>query len=124
VVYFGKGVAVSSLSTEERVSRLEGAFEQIGDRLNSMDANILGLREDMTRGLEGLRGEMVVGIKSVREEMVAGIKSVREEMTAGTKSLHGETVTGFGELRREMNQKFLWLMGGIGLAIVTVLFHH
>ncbi len=42
------------MTTEERVSRLEGAYEQVGDRLNTMSQDISGLRGEMN----GLRGEM------------------------------------------------------------------
>jgi predicted nuclease with TOPRIM domain len=39
---------------EERVSRLEGAFEQMNERLGSIEGNIGGLRGEMG----GLRQEM------------------------------------------------------------------
>ena len=42
------------MATEQRVSRLEGAYEQVDRRLDSMEQAIGGLRADMN----GLRAEI------------------------------------------------------------------
>ena len=41
---------------EPRVSRLEGAFEQIADRLNSMDGRIERLEAKIDTKIDALRG--------------------------------------------------------------------
>ena len=50
---------------EERTSRLEGAYEQVADRLNSLDANLAGLRLELRDGLGTLRSEMTAGHRSL-----------------------------------------------------------
>ena len=43
---------------EPRVSRLEGAFEQLPERLNDLRSDMTTLREDMNRLRGDMRGEM------------------------------------------------------------------
>jgi hypothetical protein len=54
-----------NLSVENRVSRLEGAYEQVGDRLNGMDANMQGLRTEFN----GLRKDMNRGMAELRRDL-------------------------------------------------------
>jgi len=61
---------------EERTSRLEGAYEQVADRLNSLDANMAELRRE-------LRSEMTAGFASAGE----GLTALRSEMSASYRSL-------------------------------------
>ncbi len=42
---------MSAQHFEGRLSRIEGAYEQVADRLNSIDAGIAGLRHDVTERL-------------------------------------------------------------------------
>ena len=50
---------------EQRISRLEGAYEQVDRRLDEMHQSINGLRAEMN----GLRVEMHESINSLRAEM-------------------------------------------------------
>ena len=50
---------------EQRVSRLEGAYEQVDRRLDDMSRAIQGLREDM----EGLRTDTRADMSSLRAEV-------------------------------------------------------
>ncbi|MGC8486051.1 MAG: hypothetical protein ACP5O6_10555 [Candidatus Baltobacteraceae bacterium] len=75
---------------EERTSRLEGAYEQVADRLNSLDANMAELRRELRdglaaagEGLTALRSEMSVGFGSAGE----GLTALRSEMSASYRSL-------------------------------------
>ena len=79
---------------EERTSRLEGAYEQVADRLNSLDANLAGLRLELRDGLGELRSEMTAGLAAagesrtaLRSEMNVGLGTLRSEMSAGYRSL-------------------------------------
>ena len=45
-------------STEERLSRLEGAYEQVSERLGDLRSEMNALREEVQRGQEALRSEM------------------------------------------------------------------
>ena len=68
---------------EDRTSRLEGAYEQVADRLNSLDANLSELRRELRDSLGGLRTEMNAGFGSAGE----GLTALRSEMSAGYRSL-------------------------------------
>lgn len=43
-----------SLSMEDRLSRLEGTYEQVAQRLNSMDANVLAMRSELNQRLTAM----------------------------------------------------------------------
>lgn len=45
-------------SLEERVSRLEGAVEQMNERLGNIEQNLLALRTEMQQGYQSLQSEM------------------------------------------------------------------
>ena len=46
------------MATEQRVSRLEGAYEQVDRRLDSMEQSVNGLRSDTNIGMSSLCAEM------------------------------------------------------------------
>ena len=53
------------MTTEQRISRLEGAYEQVDKRLDDLHQSITGLRGEMA----GLRGEMRGEMGGLRSEM-------------------------------------------------------
>ena len=97
------------VTSEERMSRLEGAYEQVDRRL-----------EDLNHGFTELRSNTNSGFVEMRREMDERFAEMRREMNSG-----------FTEMRGEMNSRFnnlLVLMGGgwitvigaiIGLAITV-----
>ncbi|MDE2837896.1 MAG: hypothetical protein OXL97_10395 [Chloroflexota bacterium] len=58
-----------STDLEQRVSRLEGAYEQVSERLGDLFQAIAGLRADMHAEIGGLRSEMNEGQAALRGEM-------------------------------------------------------
>jgi hypothetical protein len=48
----------NDLVLEERVSRLEGAYEQVGRRLDDLNQNVASLRAEMRTEIGGLRADM------------------------------------------------------------------
>ncbi len=58
-----------SIDLEQRVSRLEGAYEQVNERLGDLSQAIVGLRADMHTEIGSLRSEMNEGHASLRAEM-------------------------------------------------------
>ncbi len=46
------------MTTEERIARLEGAYEQVNERLNDLNRAIGELRSDMNRANGELRSDM------------------------------------------------------------------
>ncbi len=65
---------------EQRISRLEGAYEQVDRRLDEMHQSINGLRAEMN----GLRVEMHESINGLRTEM----NSRLEEMNSRFNTLY------------------------------------
>ena len=105
-------------STEERLSRLEGAYEQVSERLGDLRSDVNALREEMRLGQEALRADM----NALREEMQRGqeslradINAIREEMQRGQDALREEMRLGQESLRadiRSFRGNMLLLMGG------------
>lgn len=54
---------------EERVSRLEGAYEQVDRRLSDLHESIEGLRTDVNGRIDALHSEMNSGISALRTDM-------------------------------------------------------
>jgi predicted nucleic acid-binding Zn-ribbon protein len=57
---------------EERLARIEGAFEQMGKRLNHVETEIEGLRgeiRDLRGEIRDLRGELGGEIRDLRSEI-------------------------------------------------------
>ncbi len=77
-------------TTEERLSRLEGAYEQVNERLEDLRADVRSLREDMHRGQESLRLEMQRGQESLRLE----IRALRNNMILLTGSVWATLAAG------------------------------
>ena len=46
------------VTLEERVSRLEGAYEQVGSRLDSIDSRLIEINQSLNQLITGLRSEM------------------------------------------------------------------
>ena len=68
----------------ERVSRLEGAYEQVTERLR-----------DLTESLQGLRSEMRSEINSVRSELHAEIGNLKTTIIVIGGAVWASTVGGF-----------------------------
>ena len=66
-------------STEERLSRLEGAYEQVSERLGDLRSDVNTLREEMRLGLESLRAD----IRSFRGNMLLLMGGVWTTMIGG-----------------------------------------
>ena len=73
------------MTTEQRISRLEGAYEQVDKRLDDLNQSIGGLRSEM----DSLRSEMRGEMGGLRGEM----GSLRSEMNSRINTL---TIVMFG----------------------------
>ena len=94
------------MTPESRISRMEGAYEQVNQRLGDYVARFA----EISQRLQTLRGEM----RDLRGEMNANDTALREEINA----LRGEMNANNASIRRENR----WI-GGVIVAgiIVTVL---
>ena len=83
-------------SVEERLSRLEGGYDRIGDLVEQ----IAGLRTDMS----AFRADMNAQIESLRAETNQRIESLRAETNQRIESLRAETNQQVESLRVEMSK--------------------
>ena len=63
-------------SVEERLSRLEGSYEQISERLNDLNQIVQGV----DRKVDALRSDMDTRFDSLRSSMDARFDSLRSDM--------------------------------------------
>jgi len=90
----------------ERVARVEGIVEQMDKRLNHIETELRGLREEFAT----FRKEVGERFEGLRKEIFGEISSLRREV--------------FGEissLRRELNTRFYWLIGILMTMWVTII---
>jgi predicted nucleic acid-binding Zn-ribbon protein len=76
---------VERSSLEERVARIEGILERMDKRLNHLESEIRDLR---------------VEIRDLRAYVEGGIKGLRNGI-----------MSEIGGLRRDLNNRFLWMLG-------------
>ena len=88
-------------TTEERLSKLEGVYEQVNERLR-----------DLTEGQAALRASL----EAQRAEMHAEIAELRVEIRTVDSNLRAE----IGKLRSEMHRQTYLIIGVIG-GLVTLL---
>ncbi|MCY3648020.1 MAG: hypothetical protein F4052_06780 [Dehalococcoidia bacterium] len=87
------------MTTEERLGRLEGAYEQVDKRL----------------------GDLALAVNSLRQEMADGQAALRQEMADGQAALRQDMTGQLGNLRSEMNGRFNTLLViGAGAWVTTV----
>ncbi len=102
----------------ERVSRLEGAYEQTGQRMDDMNRSINGLRDDMNRSINGLRDDVNRSISGLRDDMNQSVSGLRDDMNRANTELRGEVHA----LRAETNSRFnnvYVLLGGIWATMIA-----
>ena len=95
--------------TEERISRLEGAYEQVDRRLG-----------DLTQAVAGLRAEIV----SLRQSMSDQGDALRAEMGEQGNALRAEMSEQNSALRSEMNSRLNTLLvvgGGVGVTTMGLI---
>lgn len=87
------------MTTDERISRLEGAYEQVDQR----------------------RGDLTQAVSSLRQEVMGRLDALHSETTAQIGALHSETAAQIGALRSELNSRFnTLLVVGAGAWVTTV----
>ncbi len=92
------------MTTESRISFLEGALTQVSERLRDHTERFTAIARD----IQSLRSEL----NAHRAEMNANVESLRAEMNANVESLRAENAT----TRRESR----WIGGIIISGIVVV----
>ncbi len=101
------------MTTESRISFLEGALTQVSERLRDHTERFTAIAQDiqslrveanahraeMNANVESLRAEMNGNVESLRAEMNGNVESLRAEMNANDETLRTE----INSLRVEMN---------------------
>ena len=122
------------VTMEERTSKLEGAYEQVDERLGDIRVEMRGLRSDVNRRIggvegriegvegriEGLRGEMNGRI----DETNSAIEGVRTELNGRIESLQTETGNRMNVIETRLTAIFIGMMavgGGILAALIGVI---
>ena len=78
-------------SVEERLSRLEGGYDRIGDLVQLVAAlrtDLNAFRTDMNAQFEGLRAETNQRIESLRAETNQRIESLQTEMSKNARTTY------------------------------------
>ena len=97
------------MTTESRLSRLEGAYEQANERL----ADHIERFADISRRLDRLHDE----IQGVRGE----VQALREEMNANNAALRAEMNANIASVRRESRWIGGIIMAGIVVTVISVI---
>ena len=115
-------------SIEERLARLEGAYEQINLRLGRLEAEIVSLGADLRAEIKALRSDTLGEINALRSEMKDEINALRSEMRGEIGALRSEMRGEIGALRSETNARIdrlfytlLGLLGGVAASIVATI---
>lgn len=99
------------------MARLEGAYEQINERLSDLRGDVLSLRGLITGLGETLRPEISAGDAALRSEISGLGESLRAEMNALGGTIRSEITAGdmahrseIAEMRRQMSGQFYWTL--------------
>ncbi|MDQ7844748.1 MAG: hypothetical protein QN122_13615 [Armatimonadota bacterium] len=95
---------------EVRMARLEGAYEQINERLAGVERGLAALRSEVAGGISGLRSELEGEIAGLRSELKREMGELRVTMTAG-----------FEGARRQTQTQFYWTLTFIFGAVLAPL---
>ena len=113
-------------TTEDRVSRLEGAYDQMDKRLTEQRQNtdiqfgelkeeIRGLRTEVREDIHGLRGE----VHGLRSEMREEIHGLRTEMRQDNHSLRTEFNARLDRITNIMIGGIIAVVGAVTASIVV-----
>ena len=88
--------------TVEGLQRLPADVAALGERVGSVETQILQLRTEMHVEFSDVRSEMRTEFAAVRSEMQAGLASVKTELRQEIAELRGEMHEGFASSRDDM----------------------
>ena len=105
------------MTTEQRISRLEGAYEQVDKRLDDLNQSMGGLRSEM----DSLRSEMRGEMSGLRSEMRGEMGGLRSEMNSRLQHAHHRHVRYVGDGDRGRHRALLRLFQGLPLTFYSPL---
>ena len=105
-----------TMTTEERISRLEGIYEQVDGRLSDLTLSVNSLRIEM----DSLRSQMIQANEALRAEMIQANEALRAEMIQANEALRAEMNKRFNNLYVLLGGAWITVMGALIGLILTV----
>ena len=102
---------------EKRITTLEVTASQTCKSMDHLERSVADLRSDMHHSVSDLRSEMHHSISGLRHELNSSISGLRTEMQSAMSMIHSD----LGSLRRDVDRKFIWMMGTQIAALVAMM---
>jgi hypothetical protein len=102
---------------EKRITTLEVTAIQTYKSMDHLERSVADLRSDMHHSVSDLRSEMHHSISGLRNELNSSISGLRTEMQSAMSLIHSD----LGSLRRDVDRKFIWMMGTQIAALVAMM---
>jgi glucosamine 6-phosphate synthetase-like amidotransferase/phosphosugar isomerase protein len=102
---------------EKRITTLEVTATQTCKSMDHLERSVADLRSDMHHSVSDLRSEMHHSISGLRNELNSSISGLRTEMQSAMSLIHSD----LGSLRRDVDRKFIWMMGTQIAALVVMM---
>ena len=110
--------------TTDRISRLEGAYEQVDKRLEDLQQSVITLRGDinvlrneMNSRFDGMEGRT----NSLRSEIESRFQSMEGRINSRFESMEGQFNSRFDNMEGQVSSRFNQLVILIGGAWVTII---
>lgn len=102
---------------EKRITTLEVTATQTCKSMDHLERSVADLRSDMHHSVSDLRSEMHHSIAGLRHELNSSISGLRAEMQSAMSLIHSD----LGSLRRDVDRKFIWMMGTQIAALIAIM---
>ena len=91
---------------EKRITTLEVTATQTCKSMDHLERSVADLRSDMHHSIAGLRHELNSSISGLRAEMQSAMSLIHSDL---------------GSLRRDVDRKFIWMMGTQIAALIAIM---
>lgn len=102
---------------EKRITTLEVTATQTCKSMDHLVRSVADLRSEMHHSISDLRSEMHHSISGLRNELNSSISGLRTEMHTAMSLIHRD----LGSLRRDVDRKFIWMMGTQIAALIAIM---
>jgi hypothetical protein len=102
---------------EKRITTLEVTATQTCKSMDHLERSVSDLRSELHRSVSDLRNEMQHSLSGLRSEVNSSISGLRTEMHSAMSSIHSD----LGSLRRDVDRKFIWMMGTQIAALIAIM---
>ena len=118
---------MSAQPIETRMSHLEGAYDQLGQRINGMEAqrNSLDVKVD---GVRDVLSDKIDGVRDALNDKIDGVRDALNDKIDGVREALGDKIDGVRDALNDKIDGLQWRMMALILGtwittILTVLFH-